>query len=263
MIKLCKLSLKIAGFLLAVGLIVLIFGFCNGGRSRDMQIRAPFSPFSTWRSHSETKNVSFSTGTITVDSAITALNFNVGYGDVTVVLGDEFSISCSDDSRMEQSFNNGILTLSHHSKRTLREVPRLIVTLPENVYDSVTFDVGMSSFTADGIACKIADISVGAGQMTLTNFTSSESSTLSVGMGQLNLDGTLTGQVDANVGMGQMDFDLTNPLEYGYEVGVGIGSIAIGDTSFTGIGNEGSHNSNAKTFYDLSCGMGTLNVNFT
>lgn len=267
MVRICKTFLKISGSVFAAGIVLLIVGFCTGGHWRDMQVPSHYNPFSNPRlgidSQAGPTAIGTSSSDFSVTGDITALDFDFGCGDVTIAIGDAFSLTASDDARVEQSFENGTLKLSYKSKRWLTHVPTFIITLPKATYDHVEFDVGVSSFKADGISCKFADISVGVAQMTLTNFTASEGSELDVGTGQLNLDGTLTGIVSADVGLGQINMNLTTPPDYGYDVDVGMGSVNIGNSAFNGIGNKGSLNPGAKNFYDLSCGLGNLTVNFT
>ncbi len=124
-------------------------------------------------------------------------------------------------------------------------------------------DQSAGTLKADGLACRTADLEVGAGEMTVKNLTCTQESSLDVGMGKLTIDGgSLDGKNEVSCGMGVAEVAVSRPADYGYALESGMGSVTIDDYSHSGMGVELEVNRSAATFYDIECGMGEVTITF-
>ena len=141
---------------------------------------------------------------------------------------------------------------------------KFFITVPrDTVFDEVELSIGAGTLKADGLACRTADLEVGAGEMTVKNLTCTQESSLDVGMGKLTIDGgSLDGKNEVSCGMGVAEVAVSRPADYGYALESGMGSVTIDDYSHSGMGVELEVNRSAATFYDIECGMGEVTITF-
>ena len=136
----------------------------------------------------------------------------------------------------------------------------LLVTAAESAGEN---RLAIETLKADGLACRTADLEVGAGEMTVKNLTCTQESSLDVGMGKLTIDGgSLDGKNEVSCGMGVAEVAVSRPADYGYALESGMGSVTIDDYSHSGMGVELEVNRSAATFYDIECGMGEVTITF-
>ena len=144
----------------------------------------------------------------------------------------------------------------------------LKIILPKNTtYEKITLDIGASLAKIEDIIAEEIHISVGAGQAEIKNL-QTEKADFEVGVGKMDVQNITAQDFDFEVGMGQMDVEVCGKeSDYDYEVECGIGSVKIGDTSYSGIGTEhhsdkhgnGHHetdNENTNCKMDIDCGIG-------
>lgn len=129
--------------------------------------------------------------------------------------------------------------------------------------EELEMEIGAGTITVEDLACGKAKISVGAGEAIVENGVTGELD-LDVGMGDLQFDGSLTGDLDADCGMGNMDLELTGfETDYNYKIDVGMGDISIGNASYGGMATSKEIDNDADAEFDLDCGMGSININFS
>lgn len=103
---------------------------------------------------------------------------------------------------------------------------------------------------------------VGAGKMDLKEVCIGGPCSTNVGAGMLTISGAVAGRSKIHCGLGFTEFLLARPAEYGYRMKCGMGSVKVGSACAAGIDGNRIENENASTFYDIDCGMGSVNVQF-
>lgn len=84
-----------------------------------------------------------------------------------------------------------------------------------------------------------------------------------VGMGDVDIEGNITGKLDADCGLGNMELELTNSYnDFNYAINVGAGNVEIEDKEYSGIGNNMDINNNADKTMNIKCGLGNVSVEF-
>lgn len=156
------------------------------------------------------------------------------------------------------------------------------LTLPRE-FDTLSVSLGMGTAQVDGLTVNdlycnanrgnvklqninaaTANMDVDMGEIKTNNFVS-ENCTLSCNMGNIEYDGDITGTLTANCSMGNITARLVRPVSYAYKSEVGLGSVRI-DGAHRGSGlTAGSYSGGAeeRPFYDLDCGMGSIEIKFT
>ena len=106
-------------------------------------------------------------------------------------------------------------------------------------------------------------IGVGAGEGVVDNFAAAEVD-LDCGAGALTAVGTAYAEANIDCGVGEISYTaIGKEKDYNYEIDCGIGEIVCGEASYSGIGAEKTINNNAAKHMDVSCGIGSVTVNFS
>lgn len=125
------------------------------------------------------------------------------------------------------------------------------VYLPDKAYDEFICNVGAGEVTIEGIECKKAKISTGAGEIAISDMICNSvlkadtgageiditnavtgGLDLDVGAGEIKYSGEVNGDIDADCGVGSCQIDLTNSEEaynkkYTMDTDVGLGEIKV------------------------------------
>ena len=122
----------------------------------------------------------------------------------------------------------------------------LTITLPNDMtFKTIDLEIGASKASASGLAADELIIEVGAGS---AEFTELDVQTL-----------------DAEVGVGELTVEAVGKeSDYSYSLECGIGTVSIGDNTYSGVGT--SHNieqPSATRFIDIECGIGKVEIEFT
>lgn len=187
--------------------------------------------------------------------------------------GDTWEIRC--DNRYRSRWLN-------IGNRWERKAPRVVITVPKGftaedlklklsigsmtVQDlaarDLTLDLEMGNLTARGLSARGSDIDVGMGEMILRDFSSGDTE-MDVGMGSLIFDGRLTGRGKITCGMGSIEMALEGKeSDYGFDATVGMGTVEIGTQSSGGMGGGMLLNTAAENFFEVDCGMGSIEIGF-
>ena len=206
-----------------------------------------------------------SSGSVPTGS-VRELEIDISTAEVVIQPGDAYDLQVSGSPRYESRVSGGVWTIKTTGDWQLRnwENVKFFITVPrDTVFDEVELSIGAGTLKADGLACRTADLEVGAGEMTVKNLTCTQESSLDVGMGKLTIDGgSLDGKNEVSCGMGVAEVAVSRPADYGYALESGMGSVTIDDYSHSGMGVELEANRSAATFYDIECGMGEVTITF-
>ncbi len=258
---------RIGYTLLAVGVAIALAGFVMGGRAQVDIMWNKFAPRIVTKSIATTTQPTAgrTDDTAAVSGDIKNLDFSIGGAKVTIKTGDTFSIQTTGDPNYSDYYDNDTYHIKTDSEwnllRNAKSNVSFTITVPDYEYNNVNLEIGAGTMSADGISCKTANISTGAGKMDITNFKCTEESSINVGMGTFEYSGTLLGANAIKCGMGTIKLSVDAPEDYGYSISCGMGSVSIGSAKYSGISDVSKNTSNS-TVYNIDCGMGTVDMKF-
>lgn len=166
--------------------------------------------------------------------------------------GEKLNVELKNKSKWEKLSNNW-----YGTKGTL------FMQIPEDLYfKEASVKVGAGVLTVDDIYAKELDIEVGAGQVYLNSFTAWELE-LECGAGEADLYGEIQKEAKIECGVGSVSYTAKGSQEdYDYEVSCGIGSVTVGDDSYSGLGGERKIQNGGSKKMEIECGIGMVDVSF-
>ena len=179
--------------------------------------------------------------------------------------GDTFYVSAFETNKFVNTSNNIIY-----------------IDIPDSSYDTISLNAGASSVNVSDISCDTFDMSVGVGDINIKSLQSNElisdvgvgsasiadstvyDASLDVGMGTMDYSGLIEGDLYANVGMGSMEFDLSDKeKKHNFDFEEGFSGINInGNVNMSAFADDRYIDNESDSTYTLSCGMGSININF-
>lgn len=145
-----------------------------------------------------------------------------------------------------------------------KKAGRVIIHIPSN-YQLKEADLELVAgyLHIDDIYADELSVDVGAGEGVVENFTAAEVN-LNCGAGSLTAAGIASAEADIDCGVGEIAYTAWGKeTDYNYEIDCGIGEIVCGEASCSGIGGEKTINNDAAKHMDISCGIGSVAVNFS
>lgn len=139
----------------------------------------------------------------------------------------------------------------------------IVLHVPEGfVFDNVDMKLGAGQLIVENVNANSVEMEVGAGQIEV-NTLQADNCDIEVGLGEVTVTDARVNNVDAEVGMGQIEMLLAGSEEdYDYKVSVAAGSVTIGSTEYSGVGQKKTINNEADRMVNLDCGMGEIQVEF-
>ncbi len=129
-------------------------------------------------------------------------------------------------------------------------------------FKEVSVKVGAGLLTADDLHAEEMDIDVGAGQVYLNSFYARELD-LECGAGEAELYGEIERETKIECGVGRVSFTAVGSREdYDYKVSCGIGSVTVGEDSYSGLGGERKISNGGSKKMEIECGIGEVEVSF-
>lgn len=201
------------------------------------------------------------------NSSVRELDIEIGGGRVIIQSGDSCDLRVEGNPRYESNLSDGeweIYTNDDWNAGIRWDDVVFTITLPaDTVLDEISLTIGAGTLTADALRCCEADLKVGAGTMTLKDFVCTDECEIDVGMGTLTVDGgALSQYTEIDCGMGTVKLKLERPASYGYAVSGGMGSVSIDGSKYAGMSIDAKQNTDADTFYQIKCGMGSVELEF-
>lgn len=139
----------------------------------------------------------------------------------------------------------------------------LLIQIPAGRrFSEASVKVGAGRLTADHVQAEELKIEVGAGQVYLDSFTADELD-LECGAGEADLYGDALKKVKIECGVGTVSYSAAGSREdYDYEVECGIGSVTVGDDTYSGLGSERKIHNGGSRKMEIECGIGAVDVSF-
>lgn len=219
---------------------------------------------------------------------ITELNFEFALGAVSVQMGDTYSVRVTDmfEGAISSEVKNGIWYIEDS---LLKEgsvfsgyAPEIEITVPkDSLFEKITIQAEAGEFYVDELFADTVELSLKAGRMRIDKLTAQKKLMLVNGVGEINiysldgknlsldngigtttLYGNLTGTNKIDCGIGEVKLVLTDRrhIDFGYSVDCGIGTVIVDATSYSGTVKHSDYNRGEGDFFDLSCGIGRIEI---
>lgn len=235
------------------------------------------------------------------DQEIKSLDFDIDYGHVKLLLGDEFNVDADglyEDESFESEVRNGVWTIRNVSYDKVnvfgwkfpvitifghRYEPEIVITIPKDfVAEDITLKLGAVRLEADRLQAKTGNFSIGTGEANIEQLEVTEQSnfdvgagsmrlnrvdmrniTVDCGVGYISLKGKVTGENDISCGVGKVRMDLEGDIEgYSYDIQSGIGNVTVNGKDYYGSVDR-SAKKEALGSFEMECNIGniTLDIN--
>ncbi len=129
--------------------------------------------------------------------------------------------------------------------------------------ESADISLGAGKFITESLVAREAGFDIAAGELQVNGAKVGSETQVDISMGNAVLNGVFAGELDVECSMGSLELTLEGAeSDYNYEVDCGMGSIKIGGNDYDGLADHEIYNG-SNDIIDISCSMGTVNVNFT
>ncbi|MBP3474735.1 MAG: DUF4097 family beta strand repeat protein [Lachnospiraceae bacterium] len=129
--------------------------------------------------------------------------------------------------------------------------------------NTVSLSVGAGEAIVSTLTAKEADLDVGAGELVIEDIRTDGNADLDIGVGSAEINGTITGDLDADCGMGNLMMQLTGSEEdHSYNVDCAMGSVTIGSRTYTALSDNAEWGSQNRSTFDIDCAMGNVTIVF-
>ncbi len=214
-----------------------------------------------------------------VSENVTQLNLQISAADLTVEVGERFSVE-SNLKDLTVSEKNGVLTVREKDtffKNYNGAVLKL--TIPENtVFSSAKVETGAGRVRIDTLSAEVLQLELGAGEVTIGQLNATRSAELEGGAGKITVRGGTLRDLQLEMGIGQMN--LTSALLGSSELDLGVGETnlnligtrddytvlvekGIGSATVDGVQMENeSRLGTGENRVEITGGVGSINVNF-
>jgi hypothetical protein len=244
-----RVWLAVSMIAIGVGIGILVIAFASGARWEDI---SPVT--SMYETYDDVKS----------------LDFDITYGEVKIVKGNEFSISAHNiiENQLSSYLKDGIwyiredesnyfdlLGISFPARHSINLgwndhfSPYITITIPEDFSaDNISLRVEAGSVIAEQIITKEGDFNVKAGELQIDKLMVSGKSQYRVAAGEMMLSDVNAKDITVDCGIGSVKID----------------GIVTGDNNIKcGLG-EVNLNLDAKEedySYDINCGIGEVKIN--
>lgn len=196
---------------------------------------------------------------------------------------DVFRLDADIKGKVKCYVEDGKLILKNSRRRHyLNETEKIYLYIPKNITfgktniqlgageitgdqlksGEVYIEIGAGKFQCSNIETKEMEANIGVGQLEIENGTISEGD-FTIGVGSMSFDGEIKGDLEAVCSIGSAEFNLRDREEdHNYDVNADIGTIRIGNRSYSSLSNDTWIDNNANSTYSLDSSMGSISINF-
>ncbi len=165
-----------------------------------------------------------------------------------------------DNSRKDISFYLNVPKHLSFSDVQLQIEAGVLEIDTEITADRMVLDAGAGEIIAEELYADDFFSSVGTGCIDIAQGDFGRMD-LNCGIGTIEMKASVSQDSQMNCGMGSIDFELDGELDaYNYAVSCGIGSIEIGDDSYSSLSSDKRIDNHAKATFTLKCGMGEIEI---
>ena len=162
---------------------------------------------------------------------------------------------------------SGKITITDTRSGNVKKKKQIKVIVPSGKdFDTVSLGVDMGTIDLEcDLKVQELSVEVGAGEFSGYGNITAAYCDLQVGAGTIDIDQLDIQKLNADCGAGEIDMVVTGKeKDYNYDLSCGMGEINLEDSEYSGIGIEKNiSNEGARKDMVLECGMGEIDVEFT
>lgn len=183
--------------------------------------------------------------------------------------GDKIRVNVANDAKNDVVVKetSGKITITDTRSGNVKKKKQIKVSIPSvKEFDTVSLGVDMGTIDLE-CDLKVQELSmeVGAGEFSGYGNITAAYCDLQVGAGTIDIDQIDVQKLNADCGAGEIDMVVTGKeKDYNYDLSCGMGEINLEDSEYSGLGIEKNiSNEGARKDMVLECGMGEIDVEFT
>lgn len=281
--KFTKIMLIIAGTIAAIGLVCVVAAFAMGLKTSTLlrviqngyfsfdeedlnfNIDSIGDIFNTENGSGNNSNYEVKENFKDLDVEFGAGVLEVRYADVPNVQVEENGIK-----NLKVDVRENTLVIRDNTNIDINinvddlEDRSLVILIPNGMqFREVDMEIGASKADITDILADEISITVGAGKADISGITARQFE-LEVGAGEATVAQISVDELDVNAGIGEVNITLNGVQEdYNYSVECGIGTVVVGENSYSGLGAEKNVKYDGATKrIEVECGIGAVNVKF-
>ena len=183
--------------------------------------------------------------------------------------GDKIRVNVANDAKNDVVVKetSGKITITDTRSGNVKKKKQIKVSVPSvKEFDTVSLGVDMGTIDLEcDLKVQELSVEVGAGEFSGYGNITAAYCDLQVGAGTIDIDQLDIQKLNADCGAGEIDMVVTGKeKDYNYDLSCGMGEINLEDSEYSGIGIEKNiSNEGARKDMVLECGMGEIDVEFT
>ena len=183
--------------------------------------------------------------------------------------GDKIRVNVANDAKNDVVIKetSGKITITDTRSGNVKKKKQIKVIVPSGKdFDTVSLGVDMGTIDLEcDLKVQELSVEVGAGEFSGYGNITAAYCDLQVGAGTIDIDQLDIQKLNADCGAGEIDMVVTGKeKDYNYDLSCGMGEINLEDSEYSGIGIEKNiSNEGARKDMVLECGMGEIDVEFT
>ena len=183
--------------------------------------------------------------------------------------GDKIRVNVANDAKNDVVVKetSGKITITDTRSGNVKKKKQIKVIVPSGKdFDTVSLGVHMGTIDLEcDLKVQELSVEVGAGEFSGYGNITAAYCDLQVGAGTIDIDQLDIQKLNADCGAGEIDMVVTGKeKDYNYDLSCGMGEINLEDSEYSGLGIEKNiSNEGARKDMVLECGMGEIDVEFT
>ena len=183
--------------------------------------------------------------------------------------GDKIRVNVANDAKNDVVVKetSGKITITDTRSGNVKKKKQIKVIVPSGKdFDTVSLGVDMGTIDLEcDLKVQELSVEVGAGEFSGYGNITAANCDLQVGAGTIDIDQLDIQKLNADCGAGEIDMVVTGKeKDYNYDLSCGMGEINLEDSEYSGLGIEKNiSNEGARKDMVLECGMGEIDVEFT
>ena len=183
--------------------------------------------------------------------------------------GDKIRVNVANDTKNDVVVKetSGKIMITDTRSGNVKKKKQIKVIIPSvKEFDTVSLGVDMGTIDLEcDLKVQELSVEVGAGEFSGYGNITAAYCDLQVGAGTIDIDQLDVQKLNADCGAGEIDMVVTGKeKDYNYDLSCGMGEINLEDSEYSGLGIEKNiSNEGAQKDMVLECGMGEIDVEFT
>lgn len=183
--------------------------------------------------------------------------------------GDKIRVNVANDAKNDVVVKetSGKITITDTRSGNVKKKKQIKVIVPSGKdFDTISLGVDMGTIDLEcDLKVQELSVEVGAGEFSGYGNITAAYCDLQVGAGTIDIDQLDIQKLHADCSAGEIDMVVTGKeKDYNYDLSCGMGEINLEDSEYSGIGIEKNiSNEGARKDMVLECGMGEIDVEFT